>query len=85
MGLSRVYPFVPRVTIKRLARDHFGYDLSQRPEVEVATEGLFLDYPKVAPELPEDAARHSILMIAIDSLRADMLAPETMPFVDATS
>ncbi len=79
MSLARLYPVYPRVTIKRLARDWFGYVLEDRPSVAFAADGILLDYPKQEVALPPDGPTPNILIVVVDSLRADMLAPATMP------
>jgi len=83
MAFARVYPLYPRVTVKRLARDVFGMELKERPEVDLPASGILLDYPKQVPVLPADAPAPNFVVIVIDSLRADMLGPEVMPRTSA--
>ncbi len=79
MAFARVYPFFPRVTVKRFAREHLGVELAERREVDVPSSGILVDYPKRPVSLPADGARPNIVVVVIDSLRADMLSPEVMP------
>ena len=78
MAYARVYPIYPRLTIKRFA-DRLGFDLAGRARVDLPASGILLGYPRQAPALPPDGPRPNVLLIVVDSLRADMLAPETMP------
>ncbi|MEW6073957.1 MAG: sulfatase-like hydrolase/transferase [Planctomycetota bacterium] len=79
MGLVRLYPVVPRITVKRFARKYFGVALEERPRVDVATEGILLAYPRAFPAVDPAGPRPNIVLIVIDSLRADLVAPETTP------
>jgi len=79
MAFARVYPVYPRLTVKRLARDVFGMELKERPEVDLPASGILLDYPRQMPVLPAGAPAPNFVVIVIDSLRADMLVPEFMP------
>ena len=40
---------------------------------------ILLDYPKAAIDLPTEGPRPNVLILVLDGLRSDMLAPETMP------
>jgi len=44
-----------------------------------------LNYPKDTIQIPEGGPRPNILVLVSDALRADMLAPETMPLIHAWS
>ena len=48
-------------------------------EAVFQTDGLTLNYPKEAIELPTEGLRPNILVLVLDGLRADMLGSETMP------
>jgi hypothetical protein len=82
-GLERLYPILPRVTVKRFARKWFDVKLEERPRVDVAMEGILLSYPRQAPTIDPEGPRPNIVVIVVDSLREDMLNPETMPHVSA--
>ncbi len=83
MAFARVYPLYPRLTIKRLAQEHFGVPMKERPEVDMPESGILLDYPQREPVLDPRAPRPNVVVIVIDSLRADMLSPEVMPHTSA--
>lgn len=81
-ALAGLYPLYQRLTVERLANKVFGMKLDARPSVALASEGILLQYPLEVPRIEatgEHGARPNVLLIVIDSLRADMLAPETMP------
>lgn len=83
MAFSRVYPLYPRLTLKRFARQYLGVVMKERPEVDMPESGILLSYPHEMPRLRPDAPRSNVLVIVIDSLRADMLLPEIMPRTSA--
>jgi membrane-anchored protein YejM (alkaline phosphatase superfamily) len=86
MAYAGVYPLYPRVTIKRFAVEHLGFELDERPAIDLSGAGILLDYPRTPPRIPDPAPGTrlpNILVIVIDSLRADMLAPDTMPRISA--
>lgn len=83
VALSRLYPIYPSLTIKSLASDHFGVNLEEMPRVDFDAEGVLLNYPISNPIIPATGPRPNILILAIDCLRADMLAPSTMPRVSS--
>ncbi|MCC7013144.1 MAG: sulfatase-like hydrolase/transferase [Planctomycetes bacterium] len=78
-SLARLVPFYPRFTVKRVAQNWFGYDLAERERVDVAGEGLLLRYPLERPRISADGPRWNVMILTVESLRADMLAPDTMP------
>ena len=89
-AVVRVFPLYQPLTVKRLARDRFGFVLEDRPEVDLSGGGIMLNYPISRPVFADsETPRPNIVVIAIDSVRADMLAPETMPhimrYIDAPS
>ncbi len=79
LASSELFPFYQRVTVKRFLREHFGLELAEREEVELPDGDLLLDYPHAMPALGPQAQHTSIVMVAVESLRGDMLAPATMP------
>lgn len=83
MAYARAYPLYPRLTVKRFARDHLGVEIRERPAVDLPERGIGLDYPRAGVHLPAGGARPNVLVIVIDSLRADMLTPEVMPHTTA--
>ncbi|MDF1799537.1 MAG: sulfatase-like hydrolase/transferase [Planctomycetota bacterium] len=83
-SLARVLPLYQRLTVKRMFVKHFGFQLEDRPQVSLGGEGILLDYPLTRPTFPEaGVARPNILLVVIDSLRADAFGPEAMPHVSA--
>jgi hypothetical protein len=79
VAVARLVPGYQRVTVKRLARSWFGYELEARERVSVSSRGLMLRYPLEHPSLASAGARPNILVIAVESLRADALTSEGMP------
>ena len=82
-ALARLVPFYPRLTVKRIASRWFGYELENRERVDVDTEGVLLRYPLEKPSFSANAPRPNVLLIAVESLRADALEPEVMPNLSA--
>jgi membrane-anchored protein YejM (alkaline phosphatase superfamily) len=83
MAFARLYPLYPRLTVKRLARSVFGLELKERATVDLPAEGILLAYPRAPVLLPPDGPTPNMLVIVIDSLRADMLTSEVMPQASA--
>jgi membrane-anchored protein YejM (alkaline phosphatase superfamily) len=81
MAYARVYPLYPRLTINRFAERYLGVKLKDRPAVDMPASGILLAYPRAEIRLAPDAPRPNVLVVVIDSLRADMLTPEVMPRV----
>ena len=79
LASSQLFPFYQRVTIKRFLRERGWIQLEEREEVELPDGDLLLDYPHAMPVLGPQAQSTSIVLVAVESLRGDMLAPETMP------
>jgi membrane-anchored protein YejM (alkaline phosphatase superfamily) len=77
--LARLVPFYPPMTVKRLARDWFGYELEERERVDVRSNTLMLRYPLERPRVDPHGPRPNVLVLAVESLRADMLDPVVMP------
>jgi len=81
MARSRLFPLYQPFTVKKLIGDRLGYDLSKRAKVELAPEGVLIQYPLEQPHVPAGHAKPNILVVVIDSLRRDMLEPAVMPNV----
>lgn len=79
MAFARVYPMYPRLTVKRFAERWLGLEMKERPGVDMPATGILLDYPRGTLSFDPHAPRPNIVVVVIDSLRADMLAPEIMP------
>jgi membrane-anchored protein YejM (alkaline phosphatase superfamily) len=76
---ARLLPLYQRLTVKRLARRHFGFDSGARPRIAISAEGLRLNYPRKMPQVDPGGPRPNLLILVVDSLRADALRPERMP------
>lgn len=83
LASSQLFPFYQRVTVKRFLRERGWIELAEREQVELPEGDLLLDYPRAMPALGPQAAETSIVLIAVESLRGDMLAPQTMPNLSA--
>lgn len=78
-ALASVFPFYQRFTVEKFAGRVLGMELARRERVVLAEEGILLRYPAERPRLPASGPRPNVLLVVVDSLRADMLGPETMP------
>ena len=82
-AVARSFPMYQRFTVKRTAARVFGMELEAREKVELGGESLLLRYPIERPEIDPAGARPNVLLVVIDSLRADMLDERTMPRTSA--
>ncbi len=78
-SLSRAFPLYQRLTLQTLAQRVFHMQLEKRAKVALGGDGLLLRYPIAPPRMSPAGPRPNVLVFVIDSLRADMLAPATMP------
>ncbi|MFO1394523.1 MAG: sulfatase-like hydrolase/transferase [Steroidobacteraceae bacterium] len=76
--VAQLVPLYTRVTMRRVARKWFGEAVPKSPESGL-TDKLLLRYPIERPRVRPDGPRPNLLVIAVESLRADMLSPEVMP------
>jgi len=83
MAFARVYPVYPRLTIQRFAQRFLGIEMRERPRIDLPASGILLDYPRAQLVFEPSAPRPNVLVVVIDSLRADMLDPGVMPRVSA--
>lgn len=79
--LARLFPLYTPLPMEHLAAKVLGRPALVPETVEI--EGLTLDYPLAHPELPARGPRPNVLVLVVDCLRRDMLAPETMPATSA--
>ncbi len=82
-GLARAFPLYQRLTVQKLAQTVFRARLEDRAAVDLAGGERLLRYPIEVPRMDPSGHRPNILVFVIDSLRADMLAEETMPRTSA--
>jgi membrane-anchored protein YejM (alkaline phosphatase superfamily) len=81
--LARLFPLYAPVPMDDLASRVLGVPRSRPGTVEL--EGFALDYPHADPEVPPGGPRPNVLVLVVDCLRKDMLAPDTTPHLWAWS
>jgi membrane-anchored protein YejM (alkaline phosphatase superfamily) len=79
--LARLFPLYTPVPMEHLAAKVLGRPALVPEPLEL--EGLALDYPRARPNVPLHGPRPNVLVLVVDCLRRDMLAPETMPQASA--
>jgi membrane-anchored protein YejM (alkaline phosphatase superfamily) len=77
-GLSGMPPFYQRLTLRRTARRLLGVEPATVAVDVPAGQGV-LRYPVEPVRLPAGGPRPSVILLVVDSLRRDALAPDTMP------
>jgi hypothetical protein len=75
--LARLFPLYTPVPVDDLASKVLGTERSAPGPVEL--EGFALDYPRAWPVLRPGGPRPNVLVLVVDCLRRDMLAPDTTP------
>lgn len=75
--LARLFPLYAPVPMEDLASRVLGVESDRPARVELS--GFELDYPLAMPRTPAHGPRPNVLILVVDCLRRDMLAPETMP------
>lgn len=80
-ALARVFPAYPALSVEDVASWLLGVELDDRPRVELA--GQKLNYPLTLPDIDPDGPRPNILMLVVDCLRYDMVAPDVAPNMHA--
>lgn len=76
-GLSRLFPLYAPVPMEDLASKVLGVPSEKPTPVEL--DGFRLDYPLEMPRIPSSGPRPNVVVLVVDCLRADMLAPDTTP------
>jgi len=76
-ALARLFPLYTRVPMEDLASRVLGVDVEKPPRVEI--DGYDLRYPLAYPDVPADGPRPNFLVLVVDCLRRDMLAPGSTP------
>lgn len=75
--VARLFPMYTPVPMEDLASKVLGTPQTLPEPFELA--GVSLDYPLERPEIRPDGPRPNVVVLVVDCLRRDMLAPETMP------
>jgi len=75
--LAKLFPLYAPMPVDDLASRVLGVPSSTPEPPEL--DGLALHYPLEEPSIPADGPRPNVLVLVVDCLRRDMLAPETMP------
>jgi uncharacterized protein len=76
---AQLVPLYVRVTFNKLLHQKLGFKLPDYVTLDHEKQ-LLLHYPLERPKISADGPRPNILIVVIESLRADMLSPEVMPF-----
>lgn len=79
--LARIFPLYTPLPLEHLASKVLGRPALVPETVEL--EGYGLDYPLAHPPLAAHGPRPNVLVLVVDCLRRDMLAPATMPATSA--
>jgi len=79
--LARLFPLYTPVPMEHLASKVLGRPALVPEPLEL--EGFALDYPLAPPSVPSHGPRPNVLVLVVDCLRRDMLAPATMPATSA--
>jgi hypothetical protein len=77
--LARLFPLYAPVPMEDLASRVMG--VAPKKPAPVELDGFELAYPLEHPRVPPGGPRPSVVVLVIDCLRKDMLAPETTPQV----
>ncbi len=83
LALASAFWMYQPLKVKRLMSRTFGVALAARPPVELGDGDLVLRYPRSKPSVDPAGARPNVLILVVDSLRADAFTPETMPATHA--
>ncbi|MBK8178113.1 MAG: sulfatase-like hydrolase/transferase [Planctomycetes bacterium] len=77
--LSNLFPVYPRFSAQALLPGEVSAAERGESSFAIRTEGGVLDLPQEGLRLPEGGPRPNILILVVDSWRADMLDPEVTP------
>lgn len=76
---AQLVPLYVRATFNKLLHKKLGLKMPHRVRYD-HDKRLLLNYPLERPKIRPDGPRPNILILVVESLRADMLSPEVMPF-----
>jgi uncharacterized protein len=76
---SGIFPAYPRLSVGLFLPNEWRAKLPQVPEYTLRVEAAALDYPRARPNIAPNGPRPNILLLVIDSWRADMLAEDVTP------
>jgi hypothetical protein len=85
---ARSFPLYQAVTAKRLFKRVSGISTQEempREESLTSAAGLAINYPRTTPKCAPTGPRPNIVVVVVDSLRADAFTPERMPLVSEWS
>ena len=66
---DKLFPLYQRLTIKRLAKYYFGFDVNREIEFKSSKSGGMLNYPLSELTFKNDGEKPNIVLIVIDSWR----------------
>ena len=76
---AQLVPLYVRITVNKLLHEKLGIKVPHYVRL-AQDEQLLLNYPQEHPAIDPNGPRPNILVLVVESLRADMLSPEVMPF-----
>jgi hypothetical protein len=76
---AQLVPLYVRFTVNKLLHKKLGLKAPHYVRLDHDKQ-LLLNYPLARPKVNPDGPRPNILVLVVESLRADMLSPEVMPF-----
>lgn len=82
---DKLFPLYQPLTIKRLAKDQWGYDVNREFEFQQIKSAGILNYPLSELKFDNDGEKPNIVLIVIDSWRYDMMNPKVSPNIYAFS
>jgi len=76
---SKLFPLYQPLTIKRYAKQKWGFEVNREFDFNIEKTSGILNYPLRELEFAEVQKKLNIVLIVIDSWRYDMLSPEVTP------
>lgn len=84
-AVSRAFPLYPRVSVVPMLPEPLAGEVASGHECVVFREGARLDYPHAQPVLAPGIPRPNVLILVVDSWRADSLDAATTPRLEQFS